>query len=45
MEELRRDRQYLELIINSIIVKEELFRLNEWSEELLKRVADTLAQN
>lgn len=45
MEELRKDFHYLELIVNSIVVKEELLRFEEWSEELLKRVADTLAQN
>ena len=45
MEVLRREIQYLDLIINSIVVKEELLRFEEWSEELLRKVAEGLTEN
>ncbi|GEM_PF-6559083 len=45
MEELRKEIQYLDLIINSIVVKEELLKFEEWSEELLRKVAESLVEN
>lgn len=45
MEVLRKEIQYLDLIINSIVVKEELLKFEEWSEELLRKVADSLSEN
>lgn len=45
MEVLRKEIQYLDLIISSIVVKEELLRFEEWSEELLRKVADSISEN